>query len=84
MLAEELDGLAFADLAALVAGKPSDLHLAIPDILSPDAGLEIGYYGTGLSPGAKTGYGELAIEDYVAELQKGDFNQIVDMSALRG
>lgn len=84
VLVEELDGATFADLAALVAGKPSDLHLSIPDILSPDAGLEIGYYGTGLSPGAKTGYGELAIEDYVAELKKGDFNQIADMSALRG
>ena len=83
VLTEELDAVAFADLATLVSRSPSDLHLAIPDILSPEAGLEIGYYGTGLLPGAKTGYSELAIEDYVAELQKGDFGQIADMAALK-
>ena len=84
VLTEELDAVAFADLKSMVAGNPSDLHLAIPDILSPDAGFEIGYFGSGLSPGAKTAYGELAIEDYVAELQKGDFNQIADMATLKG
>ena len=57
--------------------------MAIPDILAPDASIEIGYFGTGLNPGQKTAYGELAIEDYVAELQKGDFKQITDMSELK-
>ncbi|MCW3837078.1 DUF6119 family protein [Sphingomonas canadensis] len=84
VLTEELDTIVFQDLKAMVQGNPSDLHLAIPDILSPDAALEIGYFGTGLSPGPKTAYGELAIEDYVVELQKGDFGQIADMAALKG
>lgn len=84
VLTEELDALAFNELKGMVAGTPSDLHLAIPDILSPESGLEIGYFGTGLSPGSKTAYGELAIEDYVAELKKGDFSQIADMNSLKG
>lgn len=83
VLKETLDATAFKDLASMVAGKTSDLHLAIPDILSPDAGLEIGYFGKGLSPGQKTPYGELAIEDYVTELQKGDFKQITNMADLK-
>lgn len=84
VLTEELDAIAFKDLKVLVEGNASDLHLAIPDILSPDAAMEIGYFGTGLSPGTKTAYGELAIEDYVAELQKGDFAQVTDMATLKG
>ncbi|MEV4935717.1 DUF6119 family protein [Sphingobium sp. LSP13-1-1.1] len=67
----------------MVDDNSSDLHLAVPDILAPDASLEIGYFGTGLSPGQKTTYGELAIEDYVTELQKGDFDQITDMTTLK-
>lgn len=84
LLIETLDAEVFKDLTSMVNGNPSDLHLAIPDILSPDAGLEIGYFGTGLSPGQKTAYGELAIEDYVTELQKGDFKQIGNMADLKG
>lgn len=84
VLTEELDAIAFKDLKAMVDGNASDLHLAIPDILSPDAAMEIGYFGSGLSPGTKTAYGELTIEDYVAELQKGDFAQITDMATLKG
>lgn len=83
LVTEKLDSIAFKDLKSMVDGKASDLHLAIPDILAPDASMEIGYFGTGLSPGQKTAFGELAIEDYVAELQKGDFNQIADMSELK-
>lgn len=83
-LTDRLDALAFKDLKAMVDGNVSDLHLAIPDILTPEANLEIGYFGTGLPPGSKTAYGELAIEDYVTELRKGDFTQIADMSELKG
>lgn len=83
LLTSQLDALAFSELGKLVAGYPSDLHLAIPDVLSPDEGLEIGYFGIGLKPGSKTGYSELAIEDYVGELKKGEFSQIADMPALR-
>lgn len=83
VLTSTLDGIAFTELKKLVAGTASDLHLAIPDVLSPEGGLEIGYFGTGLQPGSKTPYPELAIEDYVSELQKGDFSQLADMGAIR-
>lgn len=83
LLTERLDSIAFNDLKSMVDGNVSDLHMAIPDILAPDASLEIGFFGSGLSPGQKTAYGELAIEDYVTELQKGDFKQIADMSELK-
>lgn len=83
VLTEELDAIAFRELKEMVAGNASDLHLAIPDILSPEAAIEIGYFGTGLSPGQKTPYRELTIEDYVGEIKKGDFGQITDMAALK-
>ncbi len=82
-LNEELDAIAFAELKCMVAGDVSDLHLAIPDILSPDAYLEVGYFGAGLSPGQKTSYAEISIDDYVKEIVKGDFTQIADMSELK-
>jgi uncharacterized protein (TIGR04141 family) len=82
-LLEKLDALAFADLASLVNGGISDLHIALPDIIDPEEGVDIGYYGLGLRSGAKPAHTQLAIEDYVAELKAGDFNQIPDMAALR-
>jgi uncharacterized protein (TIGR04141 family) len=78
-----LDSLIFVELTKLVNDQASDLHLAIPDILNPEGNFEIGYFGLGLTPGAKKTYIELTIEDYVIELKKGDFSQIGDMSALR-
>lgn len=33
-------------------GNASDLHIALPDILSPEEALAIGYYGIGLKSGA--------------------------------
>jgi uncharacterized protein (TIGR04141 family) len=80
---KKLDDLAFAELANLVNGGTSDLHLALPDILSPEDGYEIGYFGVGLRPGAKETFTELAIEDYVAQLQAGKISDIPDMAALR-
>jgi uncharacterized protein (TIGR04141 family) len=52
-LLEKLDALAFTDLASLVNGGISDLHIALPDILDPEEGIDIGYYGLGLRSGAK-------------------------------
>jgi uncharacterized protein (TIGR04141 family) len=78
-----LNGVVFKDLEALVAGNASDLHLALPDILSPEEGYEIGYFGVGFKSGAKQSYGEIAIEDYVAELRAGKFADIADMDALK-
>ena len=83
-ISSDLDALAFAELSALVAGGTSDIHLAIPDILAPEEALEIGYFGTGFAKGRKPAFGELAIEDYVAELQRGDFTSIQDMADLKG
>lgn len=82
-LVERLDALAFAELDRLVNGASSDLHIALPDILDPEEGIDLGYYGIGLKSGAKPAHNELAIEDYVAELQAGDFSQIAGMAELR-
>lgn len=82
-LSAELDAIAFSELVRMVNGESSDLHIALPDILDPEEGRDIGYYGAGLRPGAKSGYAQLAIEDYVEELKGGDLSQIADMAALR-
>ena len=82
-LLAQLDALAFAQLRTLVDGGSSDLHVALPDILDPDESVEIGYYGLGLRSGTKPAHAQLAIEDYVAELQAGDFSQIPDMATLQ-
>jgi uncharacterized protein (TIGR04141 family) len=80
---DELDDIAFKELQKLVKGDASDLHLTLPDILGPEEGREIGYFGIGFKPGSKETFGEVAIEDYVAELQKGKISDIADMTALR-
>ena len=64
-------------------GNPSDLHLTLPDILSPEEGIEVGYFGVGLKPGRKQAYTQVAIEDYVEELKAGQIADIADMSELR-
>ena len=78
-----LDALAFDELKVLVGGGVSDLHLAIPDILGPEEELEIGYFGSGLPSGRKAAFCELAVEDYVTELQRGSFSSIADMAEVR-
>ena len=83
-LRDILDSMAFGELKSLVGGGASDLHLAIPDILAPEEDLELGYFGSGLPSGRKAVFSELAIEDYVAELQRGKFSAIPDMAELRG
>jgi uncharacterized protein (TIGR04141 family) len=82
-LLDQLDELAFAELCALVDGDPSDLHISLPDVIDPEEGIEIGYYGLGLKSGTKTAHTQLAIEDYVSELRAGRMNEILDMATLR-
>ena len=82
-LVGQLDALAFAELIELVNNRPSNVHLALPDVLDPEEGYEIGYFGAGLKPGAKQAYGELTIEDYVAQLQAGKIAEIPDMETLK-
>lgn len=64
-------------------GNASDLHIALPDILSPEEALEIGYYGIGLKSGTKQTYSQVSVEDYVAELHAGNIGEIADMDTLR-
>lgn len=80
---QDLDALAFSELQTLVGGGLSDLHLALPDLISPEEGHEIGYFGVGLKPGTKETFVELAVEDYVAQLQAGRFADIADMAVLK-
>jgi uncharacterized protein (TIGR04141 family) len=82
-LRDALDALAFEELRTLVGNGASDLHLAIPDILAPDEELEIGYFGHGMPSGRKVTFSELAVEDYVTELQRGSFSSIANMAELR-
>lgn len=84
ILKEALDSLVFGEIQELLAGKPSDLHLAIPEIIDPEARHDIGYFGVGFRPGAKTPFGELAIEDYIAELSAGRPSELADMADLKG
>ncbi len=70
-LLTELDGLVFAEVQNLVNGQPSDLHMTLPEIIDPEEGRDFGYFGIGFKSGAKANYGELAIEDYIAELKAG-------------
>lgn len=83
-LLEKLDELAFGELGGLVKGQASDLHIALPDILSPEEGTEVGYFGIGLKSGPKQAFTQLAIEDYVEQLKAGQFGDIKDMAELRG
>jgi uncharacterized protein (TIGR04141 family) len=82
-LLEQLDAAAFAELRQLVKGNASDLHITLPDILSPEEGGEVGYFGVGLKSGRKQAYTQIAIEDYVEELKAGQIADIADMAELR-
>lgn len=80
----KLDERIFEAVETLLDGKLSDLHLMMPDIIDPEAAYEIGYFGKGLNPGKKKGFGELAIEDYVAELKAGKPEELKSIADLRG
>ena len=79
----QLDAGAFAELQELVNGNASDLHIALPDILSPEESIEVGYFGVGLKSGRKQAYTQIAIEDYIEELKAGQIADIADMAQLR-
>ena len=80
---EQLDAAAFAELKEQVKGNASDLHIALPDILSPEESVEVGYFGIGLKSGRKQAYTHIAIEDYIEELKAGQIADIADMAQLR-
>jgi uncharacterized protein (TIGR04141 family) len=80
-LLDTLDARLFAELTDVVAGKPSDLHLAAPDFLGPEQVPELCYYGSNL-PHKKERFSALAIEDYVQELT-GSFAKNKSMADIR-
>jgi uncharacterized protein (TIGR04141 family) len=78
-----LDDLVFDEVQALLAGTPSDLHLTLPEIIDPERSHEIGYFGLGFKSGAKPSFGEIAIEDYIAQLADGHPDQLTSMAELK-
>ncbi|WP_181169550.1 DUF6119 family protein [Mesorhizobium sp. B2-4-4] len=82
-LLEKLDNLVFAEVQALVKGQPSDLHITLPEIIDPEESRDFGYFGAGFNSGAKTAYGELAIEDYIRELVAGRPSDVGSMAELK-
>ncbi|RWD34907.1 MAG: sporadically distributed protein, TIGR04141 family [Mesorhizobium sp.] len=76
-LIANLDARLFQAIADLRAGKTSDLHMAPPEIVNYTEGSELHYNGFG-SHG--TTFHSLSIEDYIAELERCDFDgEIVDV-----
>ncbi|MBV6782946.1 TIGR04141 family sporadically distributed protein [Xanthomonas campestris pv. trichodesmae] len=67
----DLDDIVFKEIKTLLDGKPSDLHITLPEIIDPEESSDFGYFGIGFNSGSKKSYGELAIEDYILELQAG-------------
>ena len=67
----DLDGKLFKAVADLREGKTSDLHMAPPEIVNYTEGSQLHYNGFG-SYG--TTFHSLSIEDYIAELERRDFD----------
>ncbi|MBF4210158.1 sporadically distributed protein, TIGR04141 family [Pseudomonas donghuensis] len=65
----------FSALTALRAGQDSELHMAPPEIVDYEEGCLLHYNGFG-SSGAN--FHSLSIEDYVAELNRCDFQGTID------
>lgn len=83
VLLEKLDDLVFAEVMGLVKGQPSDLHITLPEIIDPEESRDFGYFGVGFNSGAKTAYGELAIEDYIYELEAGRPGDVGSIAELK-
>ncbi|CAE6778499.1 DUF6119 family protein [Xanthomonas arboricola] len=79
----DLDDIVFKEIKTLLDGKPSDLHITLPEIIDPEESSDFGYFGIGFNSGSKESYGELAIEDYILELQAGRPQEISDITELK-
>lgn len=75
----ELDNLLFGALQELRAGGQNDLHLAPPEIVDYTDGNELRFNGLGERGQV---FSQLAIEDYVAELERINFAG--DIAAIKG
>ncbi|MDA8520540.1 DUF6119 family protein [Acidovorax sp. NCPPB 4044] len=79
----DLDEVVFKEIKTLLDGKPSDLHITLPEIIDPEESGEFGYFGIGFNSGSKKSFGELAIEDYISELQAGRPHEISGIADLK-
>ncbi|HGM5581261.1 TPA: DUF6119 family protein [Pseudomonas putida] len=70
-----LDRKLFAALRALREGRDSELHMAPPEIVDYQEGCLLHYNGFGSSG---TDFHSLSIEDYVAELDRCEFDGTID------
>ncbi|GKS89297.1 DUF6119 family protein [Acidovorax sp. SUPP2539] len=80
---EKLDEEVFSAIVSAIAGNPSDITLALPDITDPQQGFEISYFGAGLRPGKKNRFISLKIDDYIAEIVAGRPSELVDMNSIK-
>lgn len=79
----DLDEIVFKEIKTLLDKKPSDLHITLPEIIDPEESGDFGYFGIGFNSGSKKSYGELAIEDYISELQAGRPHEISGIAELK-
>lgn len=79
----DLDDVVFKEIKTLLDGKPSDLHITLPEIIDPEESGDFGYFGIGFNSGSKKSFGELAIEDYISELQAGRPHEISGIAELK-
>ncbi|WP_416427532.1 DUF6119 family protein [Pseudomonas sp. App30] len=70
-----LDGHLFEAINSLRAGDESELHMAPPEIVDYEEGCLLHYNGFGSSG---TDFHSLSIEDYVAELNRCEFDGTID------
>ncbi len=79
----DLDNVVFKEIKTLLDGKPSDLHITLPEIIDPEESGDFGYFDIGFNSGSKKSFGELAIEDYISELQAGRPHEISGIAELK-
>lgn len=81
-LTDTLDALLLIELIRMMAGTPSELHLAVPDILPAGPSSQLSYHGARM-PRTKSLFDTLAIEDYITELNAGGFATGCDIDEIR-
>lgn len=79
----DLDEFILKEIKTLISGNPSDLHITLPEIIDPEESSDFGYFGIGFNSGLKKTYCELAIEDYISELQSGRPNELSSIAELK-
>lgn len=79
----DLDALAYDEIVELLKGRASDIHIALPDIIGPEDGYEIGYFGAGLKSGRKDVFSEVSIEDYIGQIQAGRPSDVFSMDVIK-